>query len=153
MDESLRQVIFETFSDVFEKMFFTFLEPLSAVPASEQVGDAGKFILAEISYSGGNNGNFCFYFPWELAKNITINFLGVEDEDVKLSQIADTAAETANMAIGSLLGKLDPKGQSSLAIPKARELVDFAPVSLSADAETCMFNTEFGILYVKGRHE
>ena len=153
MDDSLRQAIFETFSDVFEKMFFTFLEPLSEIPLSEQGKGSGKFVLAEINYSGGHNGNFSFYFPWELAKKITVNFLGVEDEGVRPAQIIDTAAETSNMAIGSLLGKLDPKGQSSLAIPQAQELVDFSPESLSVDPETCMFNTEFGILYVKGHHE
>jgi hypothetical protein len=135
MDESLRLAIFETFSDVFEKMFFTFLAPLSDVPSGEPGGESGKFVMAEINYSGGHNGNFCFYFPWELAKNITINFLGVEDEDVKPAQIADTAAETANMAIGSLLGKLDPEGRSSLAIPQARELVGFSPEALMAESE------------------
>lgn len=124
MDEDLRRVIFETFSEVFETMFFTFLEPLEERPEMEALG-RGRFIEAAISYSGGFNGNFLFYFPWELGKNITVNFLGVDEDGVQDGQIMDTAAETANMAIGSLLGKLDPKGTASLAIPSPADLMIF----------------------------
>ena len=151
MNEDLRRVIFATFSEVFETMFFTFLEPLEEAPGKEEVA-SGRFIEATISYSGGNNGSFRFYFPWELGKNITVNFLGVDEEDVQGGQIKDTAAETANMAIGSLLGKLDPGGKASLAIPQSRVLDEFSPESLLGESGLCMFNTEFGILWVVGTH-
>lgn len=151
MDEDLRRVIFATFSEVFETMFFTFLEPLEEAPGKDEVA-SGRFIEATISYSGGKNGSFRFYFPWELGKNITVNFLGVDEEDVQDGQIKDTAAETANMATGSLLGKLDPQGKASLAIPQSRVLAEFSPKSLSGEAGLCMFNTEFGILWVVGSH-
>lgn len=151
MDENLRLVIRETFSEVFETMFFTFLEPLEEAPGKEEVS-GGRFIEAKISYSGGFNGSFLFYFPWELGKNITINFLGVEEDTVVDRQLIDTAAETANMAIGSLLGKLDPGGTASLAIPLARALDDFSPETLMGAAGLCMFSTEFGILWIVGTH-
>ncbi|MFA7383718.1 MAG: chemotaxis protein CheX [Desulfurivibrionaceae bacterium] len=149
MDENLRMVILETFSEVFETMFFTFLEPLEEVPGKEEVAN-GRFIEANISYSGGVNGSFLFYFPWELGKNITVNFLGVDEDTVIDRQISDTAAETANMAIGSLLGKLDPKGTASLAIPQTRVLDDFSPGTLVGATGLCLFSTEFGILWVVG---
>lgn len=151
MDEDLRRVIFATFSEVFETMFFTFLEPLEEAPGKEEVG-CGKFIEATIGYSGGCNGSFRFYFPWELGKNITVNFLGVDEEDVQDGQVKDTAAETANMAIGSLLGKLDPGGKASLAIPQTQVLAEFSPGALLGESGLCMFNTEFGILWVVGIH-
>jgi len=151
MDEDLRRVIFATFSEVFETMFFTFLEPLEETPGKEEV-DCGRFIEATISYSGGCNGTFRFYLPWELGKNITVNFLGVDEEDVQDGQIKDTAAETANMAIGSLLGKLDPGGKASLGIPQTRLLAEFSPETLLGEPGLCMFNTEFGILWVVGTH-
>lgn len=151
MEENLRRLIFETFSDVFETMFFTFLEPLEEAPGKEELG-CGKFIEATIDYSGGCTGSFLFYFPWELGKNITVNFLGVDEGDVQDRQIADTAAETANMAIGSLLGKLDPGGTASLAIPQTRVLDNFSPETLLGSPGICMFNTEFGILWVSGTH-
>ena len=151
MDEDLRRVIFATFSEVFETMFFTFLEPLEEAPGKEELA-CGRFIEATIGYSGGCNGSFRFYFPWELGKNITVNFLGVDEDEVQDGQIKDTAGETANMAIGSLLGKLDPGGNASLAIPQALVLADFSPETLLGTPGLCMFNTEFGILWVVGTH-
>jgi hypothetical protein len=151
MDEDLRRVIFATFSEVFETMFFTFLEPLEEAPEKEELA-SGRFIEATIGYSGGSNGRFLFYFPWELGKNITVNFLGVDEDGVPDGQIMDTAAETANMAIGSLLGKLDPGGKASLAIPQTRLLAEFSPETLLGLPGLCMFNTEFGILWVVGTH-
>lgn len=151
MDDKLQRIILETFSEVFETMFFTFLEPLAEAPGKEEFC-RGRFVEATISYSGGCNGSFFFYFPWELAKNITVNFLGVEDDEVQDRQILDTAAETANMAIGSLLGKLDPGGTASLAIPQTRLLADFSPETLVDSTGLCMFSTEFGILWVVGTH-
>ncbi|MCX5864179.1 MAG: chemotaxis protein CheX [Deltaproteobacteria bacterium] len=151
MDEDLRRVIFATFSEVFETMFFTFLEPLEEAPGKDELA-CGKFIEATIGYSGGCNGRFIFYFPWELGKNITVNFLGVDEDGVPDGQIMDTAAETANMAIGSLLGKLDPGGTASLAIPQPRMLTEFSPETLLSSPGLCMFNTEFGVLWVVGTH-
>ena len=151
MDEDLRRVIFATFSEVFETMFFTFLEPLEEAPEKDELV-CGKFIEATIGYSGGCKGSFLFYFPWALGKNITVNFLGVDEDEVPDGQIMDTAAETANMAIGSLLGKLDPGGKATLAIPQARMLAEFSPETLLNSSGLCMFNTEFGVLWVIGTH-
>jgi len=151
MDEDLRRVIFATFSEVFETMFFTFLEPLEEAPGKEALG-RDKFVEATISYTEGCNGTFHFYFPWELGKNITVNFLGVDEDGASDRQIMDTAAETANMAIGSLLGKLDPGGKALLAIPRTRMLEGFSPETLLGASGLCMFNTEFGILWVVGTH-
>lgn len=151
MDDKLRQIIFETFSEVFETMFFTFLEPLEEEPGKGELGRS-KFIEATIGYAGGCNGRFLFYFPWELARNITVNFLGVDEDEVLDGQVMDTMAETANMAIGSLLGKLDPGGKASLAIPQARVLAEFSPETLLGATGLCMFSTEFGIIWVVGTH-
>jgi len=151
MDENLRLVVFETFSEVFETMFFTFLEPLAEAPEKGDLA-GGRFIEATIGYSGGCNGSFQFYFPWEFCKNITVNFLGVDEDEVQDGQIQDTAAETANMAIGSLLGKLDPGGKASLAIPQVKVIDEFSPDGLLGSAGLCRFGTEFGILWIVGTH-
>jgi len=151
MSEVLRETVFETFAEVFETMFFTVLETFEEPPGKKDFV-SGRFVEATIGYSGGCNGRFVFYLPWELARNITVNFLGIEEDEVQEAQIMDTAAETANMAIGSLLGKLDPGGSASLGIPKVRELADFAPQALLDDPGLFMFNTDYGILLVAGAH-
>jgi len=121
------------------------------MPDKGESGD-DDFIEAVISYSGGHTGNFRFYFPMELARNITVNFLGIDEDEVLAEQIKDTMAETANMVIGSLLGALDPGGSATLAIPEAVELDDFCPDSLLDEPGLCLFNTEFGTLWVIGSH-
>lgn len=151
MDEELQLLILETFSEVFETMFFTVLEQPEEAPGKEEL-ERGRFIEATISYSGGCNGSFVFYFPWELGRNITVNFLGIEEDEVQDRQIMDTAAETANMAIGSLLGRLDPGGKALLAIPQTRLLADFSPETLLGAPGLGMFSTDFGILLVVGTH-
>ncbi|OGQ99924.1 MAG: hypothetical protein A2505_04925 [Deltaproteobacteria bacterium RIFOXYD12_FULL_55_16] len=151
MDEELQLLIFETFSEVFETMFFTVLELPEEAPGKEELA-CGRFIEAAISYSGGCNGSFLFYFPWELGRNITVNFLGIEEDVVQDRQVLDTAAETANMAIGSLLGHLDPEGKASLGIPQPRLLADFSPETLLGASGLCIFSTDFGLLWVVGTH-
>jgi len=152
MDERLQEVILETFSGVFETMFFTFLEPIEEIPTKEDLRRNGGYLEAQISYSGGHSGNFRFYFPAELARKITVNFLGVNESEVHAAQVRDTAAETANMAVGSLLGRLDPEGKCALAIPKVNELPGFAPETLLGNPDLCIFSTDFGFLMVVGRH-
>ncbi|MFZ5776164.1 MAG: chemotaxis protein CheX [Thermodesulfobacteriota bacterium] len=151
MDDRLRQTIFKTFSEVFETMFFTFLEPVESSPEQDELAPT-PCVEAVISYTGGHSGSFRFYFPVALARNLTVNFLGVDESDVQDNQVRDTAAETANMTIGSLLGKLDPNGTAKLAIPHTRQIDDFAPSALLAEEGLCMFRTEFGILWVVGQH-
>jgi hypothetical protein len=153
MDQHVHDVIFQTFSEVFETMFFTFLDPVPELPTREDAAIPGQYIEASISYSGGCRGDFRFYFPLGLARNITVNFLGVNDDEVTDSQIRDSAAETANMAIGGLLGKLDPMGTASLTIPGVRQLADFSPASLLEQEGLTLFSTEFGLLWVVGSHE
>lgn len=148
MDESMKQTIYETTSEVFETMFFTFLEPLSEVPPSVEGGSA-DYVEALISYTGNINGTVRFYFPIKLANHITLNFLAVEDEaDLNDRQVVDTVGETANMAIGSLLGKIDPEGSCALAIPEAKKISDFSPDTLASGPDLFVFNTEYGLLWM-----
>lgn len=146
MDEAMRQTIYETTSEVFETMFFTFLEPLLEPPAEEEWGSNGGCIEALLSYEGKINGTVRFYFPEQLARQITLNFLALDDSGLDKHQIMDTVGETANMAVGSLLGKLDPGGSCKLAIPQTREIADFSPEAITSEPGLFVFNTEFGLL-------
>lgn len=148
MDDNLKQTIFETFSEVFETMFFTFLDPQAELPPADEVGEAGTYVEAKISYSGADRGSFQLYMPYQLARNITLNFLGVEEYGLTENQVKDTAAETANMAVGSLLGKIDPGGRTVLAIPQASILTDFSPALLLDDPGLFLFGTDAGMLWV-----
>ena len=148
METNLKQTIFQTFSEVFETMFFTFLEPLEEIPGKAELGEPGAYIEADIAFEGAKRGGVRFYFPSALARNITVNFLGVDEVDVNESQVLDTAKETANMAIGSLLGRIDPAGTIRLGLPQSKA-GDMLPVDeLLGHPGLFLFNTEHGLLWV-----
>lgn len=148
MDESMKQTVYQTTSEVFETMFFTFLEPLLKVPPKEEWESSADHIEALIGYKGNINGTVRFYFPVKLANHITLNFLAVEEADLNERQVIDTVGETANMAVGSLLGKIDPQGSCKLAIPQAKKISDFSPATIASDPDLFVFNTEHGLLWM-----
>jgi len=148
MDTNLRQTIYETLSEVFETMYFTFLEPLFEVPSREEIVVADGYYEAVIEFQGEKSGRFCFYLPRKLARGITVNFLGVDAVDVNESQVLDTVRETANMAVGCLLGRIDPDGTMKLGLPKSQAASAFSADELLARPGLFLFNTEHGLLWV-----
>ncbi|MDA8164115.1 MAG: chemotaxis protein CheX [Desulfobacteraceae bacterium] len=146
MDVELKKKLYRTLSEVFETMFFTILEPLEEPPVPEEASGEDHF-EAVIGYRGDREGTFRFYFPEQLARYITFNFLGLEPDEVTERQLLDTVKETANMAVGSLLGKLDPEGRCQLGIPESRRAV-FPPPWLAAHPGAAAFNSEQGILWL-----
>jgi len=148
MEEGFRQTVFETLSEVFETMYFTFLEPVFEMPGAEELEKVDGYYEARISFRGSRSGTFRFYLPRRLARNITVNFLGVDDEDVNESQVLDTVKETANMATGSLLGKIDPGGTLKLGLPESREAGAVKAEVMLSNPDAFLFNTEYGPLWV-----
>jgi CheY-specific phosphatase CheX len=148
MDTQIKEMLLQTMSEVFETMFFSFLEPLFEIPAREEIEVSVDYINTIISYSGTKNATVNFYFPIGLAKFITSNFLGIDESALEDSQVVDTAKETANMAIGSFLGKLDPEGNCTLAIPEANSLNDFSVDDIYKNPGLMGFSTEYGIFWL-----
>ncbi len=147
MDDNMRQAVSSSLAEVFETMFFTLLEPVDAIPTRQEWSPEKDFVEAEISYSGVNSGDLRFFFPQSLARSIASNFLG-EQEELSEGQIVDTVRESVNMAVGSMLGRIDPAGECVLAIPQARLLDDFTPESIVAELGLCVFRTASGYLWL-----
>jgi CheY-specific phosphatase CheX len=147
MDAELKKSLYRTLSEVFEIMFFTILEPLPEPPAAEDDAGGAHF-EATIGYRGDREGTIRFYFPELLARHITLNIAGIEQEELSERQLLDTVKETANMAVGSLLGKLDPEGRCQLGIPESRRAGDFSPAALSSHPGVALFNSEQGVLWL-----
>ena len=149
MDDKMKQAVNLSLAEVFETMFFTILEPLDAIPASEDWPSGKDFVEAEISYSGnGIVGELRFFFPQGLARSLAANFLGEPQDKLSDAQLVDTVRETVNMGVGSMLGRIDPNGECTLGIPKARLVDDFTPDGIIADLELYVFRTAFGFLWL-----
>jgi len=106
MKETMRAAIF----DVFERMFYVFLEPLHDEYSDYATGSSIKF-------GGALNGELIILVSEELAKTMVQNLLGVEKADIKEQDIEDCVKEAANMICGNFLGKLDQTKVFDLGIP------------------------------------
>jgi CheY-specific phosphatase CheX len=145
MNAELARIVYQNLSNVFEKMFFTVLRRF---PDHDRVvAPAENYLEVAISYQGGRKGTIRFYFPEQLARRLTRNFLAIEDELLSDSQIYDMVKEASNMAVGSLLGDLDPEGSCRLGIPACRRCDNFSPVALAGEPGVCAFDSEQGMLW------
>lgn len=148
MTEDMKKTVYTTMSEVFETMFFTYLEPMFEIPPREEWNASSDYLEASITYQGEISGSFKFYFPEPLARQITLNFLGIDDDALENRQIIDTVGETANMTVGSLLGKLDPQGSCTLGMPQTKKVGEFSPEKIVEAPGLYVYNTEFGLLWM-----
>ena len=104
--ETMRAAIF----DVFEKMFYVFLEPVGDECSDYDIG-------AVIQYSGAQKGELKILASEGLAKSMVQNLLGLKEEEITDKDIEDCIKEAANMICGNYLGRLDQTKVFDLTIP------------------------------------
>lgn len=148
MDEKFERAVYLSLAEIFGTMFFTEIEPLDEFPEEERFGKPYDGVESIIDFEGKECGEVHFYFPKELASNIAANFMGIDESELDEDQMIDTVKECANMAVGCLLGKIDPKGECSLGIPTAETIEGFTPDQLDKFPDLFVFETEFGLLWV-----
>jgi len=95
--------------DVFEKMFFVFLEPYDE--------DIQYDLMTSIQFSGPMKGEIKSYLSRGIASVMVQNMLGLEPKEVTDKTMEDCAKEALNMIAGNFLNKLEPKEVFDLSIP------------------------------------
>lgn len=150
MDQDIRDLLFETVDQVFEKMFFTFLDLEDEVHAQAD-RNVPLSMEAFINVASENSGAVSFYFTDALARHIAMNFLGIGEEVLEEKQIEDVVGETANMTVGSLLGKLDSQVVcGALGIPEVRKLSGVCLADIRSQSDnTLVFKSEHGWLVME----
>ncbi len=108
--KKIQEVLMNSIFDVFEKMFFVFLEPLDEEIRYDMV--------ASITFSGPQHGEIKAYLSRGIASSMVENMLGYEPKDVTDKTMEDCAKEALNMITGNFLNKLDPKHVYDLSIPE-----------------------------------
>jgi CheY-specific phosphatase CheX len=106
--EMLMTSIFE----VFEKMFFTFLEPLD-----EDEPAWNYDFVTKIQFIGPNKGVMSIYLTNGLAVTMVENMLNIDTEKISNELIMDIAKEAVNMICGNFVRKLDISKVYDLTIP------------------------------------
>ncbi len=107
MMKMLETSIFE----VFEKMFFLYLESIE--PA-----DTEPCLKASISFAGAGGGTVDLYLSDDLAIRMAQNMLSIEADEVDDNQREDCAREAVNMICGHFLAMTDRNGCYDLTIPR-----------------------------------
>jgi CheY-specific phosphatase CheX len=104
-----QEVLMNSIFEVFEKMFFVFLEPLDE--------DVRYDMITSIHFSGPMQGEIKAYLSGGIAGIMVQNMLGLEPGEVTEKTMEDCAKEALNMIAGSFLNKLEPKKVFDLSIP------------------------------------
>jgi len=107
----IERVLRESVDEVLEKMFFI-----------RSFGDAagvsgGSELVAYLTFVGKPSGSFTLRATLAVARSITADFLGEEDEMLDDGQVGEVICELANMICGSALSRMESQFQFRLASP------------------------------------
>jgi len=105
IQEQLMNAIFE----VFEKMFFVFLEPVDE--------DVKYDMVASVNFTGPIKGKIDLMLTRDLACAMVQNMLGVDEGGETQKLIEDCVKEAVNMISGNFLQKYDSSKVFDLSIP------------------------------------
>ena len=107
----IKEMMASSIFEVFEKMFFIFLEPSQTAPDEYD-------LEASIRFNGQNKGAVNILFSEQLSKSMVQNMLGMDEPRITDQDIEDCAKEAVNMVCGNFLSKLDADSEIfDMAIP------------------------------------
>jgi CheY-specific phosphatase CheX len=107
--KKIQEMLMNSIFEVFEKMFFVFLEPLDE--------DVKYDTISSINFTGPLKGEIKVFFTTGLAENMVQNMLSLNRKEVTEKMIEDCAKEAVNMIGGNFLQKLDSSKVFDLSIP------------------------------------
>jgi CheY-specific phosphatase CheX len=126
MNEHLQQAAVQAIGNVFETMFFVFLEPLDPDTEAWRAGMAAAgplWLQCRIGFAGRINGRLGLLMPLTLARELATNFLGLESEASE-TQAEDMVQELTNMVCGNLFSLFDRQGVYQLTMPRAERVAE-----------------------------
>lgn len=108
---NVKEIAMTAIFEVFEKMYYIFLEPSDFLPSLELKR------VVQIQFSGALNGEMFGYYSAALAETMIENALSMEKEEITDQVTEDCLKESINMICGNLLQKLEPDKVLKLSIP------------------------------------
>jgi CheY-specific phosphatase CheX len=111
MKENIKQTLTKATFEVFEKMFFVFLEPVESAKVQY---DSVSFI----DFGGRATGGLCLMMSRGITEMMAQNMLGCEPAEITAQMIEDCSKEAANMVCGNLLRKMSEQDVFNLNLPK-----------------------------------
>ena len=140
----IQELMMNAIFEVFEKMFFVFLEPVEE--------DVKYDMIASINFAGPIKGEINVLLTHDLACTMVQNMLGVDEGSVTQKLIEDCTKEAVNMIGGNFLQKYDSSNVFDLSIPTFKnESAMMAKQDAEASETTWIlpFESSEGLLGVK----
>jgi CheY-specific phosphatase CheX len=142
--QMIRKILTTSTFDVFEKMFFIFLEMSATGKPQYDLGTS-------IRFSGPFDGEIRLYFSESLVLAMVENMLSIDQRDITRAMKEDCAKEAVNMIGGQFVRTLDPTKIFHMAVPVCLSDTSAAQQgSPGQDLEQCLsFDSEKGHLYLQ----
>jgi CheY-specific phosphatase CheX len=137
--ENIRDILKGSIFEVFERMFFIFLEPGGHVP--------GHHYESSIGFDGPRRGSIRIRLSRPVARLMVRNMLGISDEKEIERSLEDCVKEAANMLCGNFLVNLDASEKFTVALP-AFSVRPGPPPAESEGVHAVDFDCEAGKLEV-----
>ena len=130
----IRQKLMDSIFEVFERMFYIFLEP------ADKEGEMLHWRVS-INFYGVFTGKLMAYFSQSLAKVMVRNMLSISQDTMDDNIVGDCLKEAVNMICGNFLHKIDPAVVFDLSLP-ALDMGDSLerPVSFSPPPAAIQLN-------------
>jgi CheY-specific phosphatase CheX len=136
MTTNLKQAI----SNVLELMFFVSVQVMEDEnPSTEKPLNGQPCIGATLAFSGPLSGSYYLFIPQAMAREITANFLGLDDDEVSGSQAQDTVKEALNMIGGHMLSLTEAPDNFQLGIPAIIPEPEAGPGGCSDGRQNAIF--------------
>lgn len=108
--ENVKEILTASIFEVFERMFFIFLEPGGRAPVHD--------FEAAIRFDGPRRGAIRILFTRPVARLMVRNMLGLDNGAVTEPHVEDCVKEAANMVCGNFLVTLDASKKFAMSLPE-----------------------------------
>ena len=108
--ENVKEILAASIFEVFERMFFIFLEPGGSPPIPD--------CEAAIRFDGPRRGTMRILFTRPVARLMVRNMLGLDNGAVTEPHVADCVKEAANMVCGNFLVHLVASKKFTMSLPE-----------------------------------
>jgi CheY-specific phosphatase CheX len=125
--QKIREMMTASIFEVFEKMFYIFLEPLDIRYDEYDIETA-------ISFDGTISGDVRILLSREIVRAMVQNMLGLEGDEITGQDMEDCSREAANMVCGNFLSRLDSMEAFNLFTPTFKE---GQPECLESEEDIC----------------
>lgn len=137
----LRQILIQSIFEVFEKMFYTFLEP-------SDVHYLGFDVAANVDFKGAMAGTVTLQLSHGMAKHMVSHLLNLPLDQVADELVEDCVKEAANMICGCFLSRADRQNAYQYSPPRFFTTLDgrwpASPPEGEAESIRLNFDSENG---------